>query len=148
MTRKHLYRILGLAVVALTVATAASAAGPVTGDFKQTYKMITTADGAQFGATGYVQIWRSNGVEGFAVRLFARMPDRSNLTVEVWNDQGQFEVGAFELLLGSGSLERIASRDPSPVFPLSAITRAEVRDSHGLVLVEFDFPVFQPAPAR
>lgn len=148
MTRNPIHKSFGMAMIALLIASAAMAAGPVRGDFEQTYKMETTDEGTQFGAFGYVQLERRNGIEAFGLRVFAKLPDRSNLIVEVRNDLGRFEVGTIEMFLGSGSLQLSSATDPSPAFPLAGVDHAEVRDSQGRLLVQIDFDVFQPAPGR
>lgn len=122
-------KTLGLGILVLLIAATAGAAGPdVKGDFKETVKLVTSDYGLQFKAFGYCTVARGNGVEMFGVRVFADLPDDTNLIVEVSNDLGTFEVGTIRMFLGSGSLVMYSSLAPSPAFPLSGVTAVTVHD--------------------
>lgn len=137
MTRKLSYTTLGLVMIALLAATAASADGvDLRGDYKRTYKMDTVDRTADYKLFGYLHLARSNGVEMLGLRVFADLPDGSNLIVEVRNKLGQFEVGTIEIFLGSGSFRMYSSFAPSPAFPLDGLQAIEVRDARGRLLLQ------------
>lgn len=135
------YTTLALALAVFLFASAASALPPK-GDFKSLDKLEQTAYGASLGIQGYLQCSRSNGIEQLGVRLFANRVDLSSqyFIVEVSNDLGSFEVGVIKMFVGSGDLQLVGSRDPSPAFPLTSLSRVVVRDKNDIVL-EFDFPI-------
>lgn len=148
MTRIHTYKIIGLAVTALSIASVASAAGPTEGDFKATYQMRVSEEATQWSTLGYVDIQRSMGVETFGIRIFGKYENGTVLIVEAETKAGRFEVGAIEMFLGSGSLRLSSGLLPSPVFPLLALHSVEVRDSGGRVVAALRFPDSAPQKPR
>lgn len=128
-------KTIGLGILILLLAVSAGAAGPdIKGDFKETVKMQTTEYGAQSKAFGYCSIARGNGVEMFGVRVFADLPDDSNLIVEVTTPKGTFEIGTIRMFLGSGALVLYSSLQPSPAFPLLDVQAVTVHDTKDKLL--------------
>jgi hypothetical protein len=122
-------KTLGLGILILLVATTVGAAGPdIKGDFKETVKLVTSEYGLQYKAFGYCTVARGGGVEMFGIRVFADLPDGTNLIVSVTNDVGTFDVGAITMFLGSGSLVMYSSLQPSPTCPLSDVDTVAVYD--------------------
>jgi hypothetical protein len=122
-------KTLGLGILILLVATTVGAAGPdIKGDFKETVKLVTSEYGLQYKAFGYCTVARGGGVEMFGIRVFADLPDGTNLIVSVTNDAGTFDVGTITMFLGSGSLVMYSSLQPSPAFPLSDVDAVAVYD--------------------
>lgn len=127
-----MYRLktLGAAILILLVASVAGAAGPVKGPFKETVKLATSDYGLEFKAFGYCTLMRGNGVEMIGLRVFADLPDDTNLIVEVATDQGSFQIGTIRMFLGSGALILYSSDQPSPAFPLRGIQAVTVHDTN------------------
>lgn len=75
----------------------------------------------------------SDPIETFFVRVFSDLPESTRLTVAVVKDEGKFEVGTLEIVLGSGLLALNSAQHPSPVFPVATVQVIEVGGKRALV---------------
>lgn len=127
-------KTLGLGTLCLLIA-AVAVAGPLPkGDFERTVKLDTSPYGREAQAFGYATMRSEDGIEMFGLRVFADLPDGTNLVVEVTNDKGVLEIGTIRMFLGSGALELYSSMLPSAAFPLSTVHAVTVRDTRDKLL--------------
>jgi hypothetical protein len=119
------------ALICLAAATTAAAGPAPTRAWKRQIQLEALDAGARLAATGTAMIGRKNGVEFFRLRASAQMVDGDAVTAWGIDNSGQlFLIGTMEMVLGSGVLDLVSSKDPSDVFPVGDLA-AVVVTRHG-----------------
>ncbi len=127
MTRSSvLTLVVGIALfgaLSAPVAAEQAAGGPI----RVVLESVSTKEARGIALLG------SDPSESFQVRVFSDLPDGTRLTVSVIKDEGQFEVGTLDIVLGSGLLSLNSAAHRSPVFPVATVQVIEVGKKRPLV---------------
>ena len=138
-----------VAVGFLVLALATHGVAVAQPEWEATYKLVTTKLGEEVSANGWSQMGASKGREFFAIQMFAKIDDKSELLVMGLSSIGKewFTIGKIQMSMGSGTLtlwqtvkrRRRVVEPPPGVFPVANLERVMIYDTSGAAILVGDF---------